>query len=145
MHIPTGRHAVAAACLIAFATAAATYHFAIAPAHAVSRTAGAVTHRARRLPSTPSADDFATVFVLATSGYTRTHAGGGVHFTNVHCVQASPGHYMCSYAATGSGRVRECHLVQAQWTPRRESTVTVTLAGRVKRCATLREALHSLQ
>jgi hypothetical protein len=34
--------------------------------------------------------------------------------------------------------------MQARWTPHSASTFTVTLAGRVPRCATLRDALRSL-
>jgi hypothetical protein len=51
---------------------------------------------------------------------------------------------MCSYAARRPGETNTCHLVQARWTPGQASTITVTLAGRVKRCANLREALDSL-
>jgi hypothetical protein len=64
--------------------------------------------------------------------------------TGVDCVQASSGHYMCSYAVIGPNRRRECHLMQATWTPDTASTYTVTLAGRVRRCGSLREALRSL-
>jgi hypothetical protein len=132
---------VAALCVAAFAGAATAYRLLTAPASAGSARPLA----AHRNPlSTPSAADFADVFVMATNGYAQTHRGAGMRFSNVHCVQGSPGHYMCSYTADGSGRVHECHLVQAQWTPGRASTVTVTLAGRVKRCRTLRDAIRSL-
>jgi hypothetical protein len=51
---------------------------------------------------------------------------------------------MCSYTITEPGSDAGCHLMQARWTPTRASTYTITLAGRVKRCATLRQALRSL-
>ena len=59
------------------------------------------------------------------------------------CVQAAPGRYMCSYAVTKPGTTT-CHLMQARWTPDRASTITVTLAGRTRRCGSLAEALDSL-
>jgi hypothetical protein len=35
--------------------------------------------------------------------------------------------------------------MQARWTPERASTITITLAGRTRRCGSLRQALDSLQ
>ena len=69
--------------------------------------------------------------------------GGSAKIVNVHCVQGDPGNYMCSYAVLRrSGRL-ECHLMQGSCS---EDTleIQVTLAGRTKRCATLRDAVHSL-
>src|SRR5689334_14752923 len=63
--------------------------------------------------------------------------------TRTHCVEAKPGAYMCAYTLVRAGR-SECHLMQGRWTPRARSTITVTLAGRTRRCGTVREAIHSL-
>ena len=59
--------------------------------------------------------------------------------------KASPGYYMCSYALERAGQPLECHIMQARWTPRQASTITVTLAGRTARCGSLREAIASLR
>ena len=69
--------------------------------------------------------------------------GGSAKIVNVHCVQGDPGNYMCSYAVQRRGGRLECHLMQGSWS---EDTleIEVTLAGRTKRCATLRDAVHSL-
>ena len=53
--------------------------------------------------------------------------------------------YMCSYAVTGPAAATECRVMQARWTPKKASTITVTLADRAARCGSLREALHTLQ
>jgi hypothetical protein len=63
--------------------------------------------------------------------------------TRTHCVEAKPGAYMCAYTLVRAGRL-ECHLMQGRWTPHASSTITVTLAGRTRRCGNLREAIHSL-
>jgi hypothetical protein len=34
--------------------------------------------------------------------------------------------------------------MQARWTPQKTSTITITLAGRTERCASLPDALQSL-
>jgi len=81
--------------------------------------------------------------VRTTAAYADAH-GEAARISNVHCVEASPGHYMCSYAVVLPNRPPQCHLMQARWTPSRASTYTVTLAGRVRACATLREAVRSL-
>ena len=69
--------------------------------------------------------------------------GGSAKIVNVHCVQGDPGNYMCSYAVLRRDGRLECHLMQGSWS---EDTleIQVTLAGRTKRCATLRDAVHSL-
>lgn len=95
------------------------------------------------VPATPAAADFASVFVSTTNAYARAHHDLR-RIDHADCVEAASGRYMCSYRTTRPGRSFECHLMQARWTPQLASTFTVTLAGRVKRCGTLREALHSL-
>jgi cellulase/cellobiase CelA1 len=92
----------------------------------------------------PAASEFARVVLSTTTAYAEAH-GGTARITNVDSVQASPGHYICSYAVTRPDDAGECHLMQATWTPNGASTYTVTLAGRVHRCRTLREALRSLR
>lgn len=120
--------------LVACLTGAGTYFGATGfgshtpPARAATRAAD----------PTPTA----AVFARALAGATNQFAGGRT-ITNAHCVKASPGHYMCSYGVvkpTGT----ECHVMQGLWTPGEASTITVTLAGRVGRCDTLRAALQSL-
>jgi hypothetical protein len=63
----------------------------------------------------------------------------------VDCVQASTGHYMCSYAVLRPSRPIECHVIQAIWTPTQVDSFKVTLSGLAGKCGSLREALHSLQ
>jgi hypothetical protein len=98
----------------------------------------------RRVDAPPSAPEFARVFIGLTTAYARTLDGDVPRIGHAHCVQAAPGHYMCSYALVRPGRPLECHIMQALWTPRRASTITVTLAGRTARCGSLREAIASL-
>jgi hypothetical protein len=94
-------------------------------------------------PATPSAREFAERFVGTANAYAVAH-GHGTRLENVDCVQASPGHYMCSYAERQPGAPEQCHIMQAQWTPQKASTITVTLAGRAASCASLPDALRSL-
>lgn len=102
-------------------------------------------HRAPRIvDAPPGPSEFARDVVGTTTAYAEAH-GAAARITDVDCVEASSGHYMCSYAVTRPNRRRECRLMQATWTPNRASTYTVTLAGRVHRCGTLREALRSLE
>jgi hypothetical protein len=68
---------------------------------------------------------------------------GSAKIVNVHCVQGDPGNYMCSYAVQRRGGRFECHLMQGSWS-QDTAAIEVTLAGRTKRCATLRDAVHSL-
>jgi hypothetical protein len=93
--------------------------------------------------ATPTATEFARVVVDTTTAYAVAHHDPA-RITGVDCVEASWGRYMCSYAVIRPNRRRECHLMQATWTPSTASTYTVTLAGRVRRCGSLREALRSL-
>src|SRR5262249_22203786 len=99
----------------------------------------------RRIDAPPPASEFARVFVGLTAAYARTLDAGVPRVGHTHCVQAAPGHYMCSYALETPGRPLECHIMQALWRPRRASTITVTLAGRTARCGSLREAIASLR
>jgi hypothetical protein len=99
----------------------------------------------RLVEAPPPASEFARVFVGLTAAYARTLDAGQPRIGHAHCVQPVPGHYMCSYALARAGRPLECHIMQALWTPRRASTITVTLAGRTARCGSLREAIASLR
>jgi len=94
--------------------------------------------------ATPSAVGFAYIFVTVTNTYATAHRDRA-RISNADCVEAARGRYMCSYAISRPGRAPQCHVMQAHWTPLLASTFTITLAGRVKRCATLRQALRSLR
>ena len=98
------------------------------------------THAAPTQP--PSAVEFANIFVGSANAYSVAH-GDARRVTKPHCVEAARGRYMCAYTAiTPAGR--ECHLMQASWTPTAASTFTVTLSGRTYRCDSLRAAIRSL-
>jgi len=98
------------------------------------------THAAPTKP--PSAAEFATIFMGSANAYSVAHHDGR-SVTEPHCVQAARGRYMCAYTAvTHAGR--ECHLMQARWTPKMASTITVTLSGRTHRCDSIRAAIRSL-
>jgi hypothetical protein len=75
---------------------------------------------------------------------TANQFGADAKIAHPDCVQAKPGRYMCSYAVVRAGR-SECHIMQGRWTPDAASTITVTLAGRTQRCASLRDAIRSLR
>ena len=100
----------------------------------------ATGHRAP--PAT--AREFASLFIALSNAHAEQH-GKSARFTGADCVQASAGHFMCSYAIVQPGRGKKCHLMQAEWTPNGASSFEVTLAGRVPACRTLREALRSLK
>jgi hypothetical protein len=107
-----------AACLVAPATAAAVDNLPV--------------------DTTPTAAQFARALAGASN-----EVGGGRSIRNTHCVKGDPGEYMCAYTVvkrTGT----ECHLMQGLWTPQKDSTITVTLAGRVRRCDSVRDAILSL-
>lgn len=90
----------------------------------------------------PSAGEFAQFFVGSANAYSIAHYDPR-RVTKPHCVEAARGRYMCTYTAvTPAGR--ECHLIQASWTPNAPSTITVTLSGRTHRCDSLRAAIRSL-
>jgi len=112
---------------------------------ASTSAAATAPHRpaASAAASAPTADGFAVVFLSTANAYARAH-GDPARITDPDCVEAAHGRYMCSYRTLRPGHARECHLMQARWTPELASAYTVTLAGRVQRCATLRDALHSL-
>jgi hypothetical protein len=95
-------------------------------------------------PTAPSAKAFAPLFLGVTNAYAKAH-GDPVRFSQADCAQASPGRYMCSYATTRRGGDKQCHIMQARWTPGGPSSFKVTLAGRAARCGSLRQALRSLR
>ena len=128
----------AAVVLVACGTALAV--FLLAPA---ARTEQAAAQAAPAVRTTPTAAEFAHNFVGTTNAYAEA-SGDRTRIGNADCVQASRGHYMCSYSAKKPGAKAECHVMQARWTPNRASTITVTLAGRTTRCGSLDEALRSL-
>jgi hypothetical protein len=102
------------------------------------------TKYAKAAPAaTPTATEFAATFAGTANAYSKAH-GSPSRIARVHCVQASRGHYMCSYAVVRPQRAQECHLMQARWTPGQESSYEVTLSGRADRCGSLREAIASL-
>jgi len=102
--------------------------------------AAAATHAAPTKP--PSAAEFAKIFVGSANAYSVAHHDGR-RVAKPHCVQAARGRYMCAYTAVKPAG-RECHLMQASWTPTAASTITVTLSGRTHRCDSLRAAIRSL-
>ena len=104
----------------------------------------AVSNTAKQNASPPAAKEFRRLFVELTNAYALEH-GDPARVSNPDCIQASQGHYMCSYATTAPEAGRQCHIMQARWTPNRDSSFTVTLAGRTARCGSLREALRSLR
>jgi hypothetical protein len=94
-------------------------------------------------PATPSEAEFVAKFIGVTNQYAKEH-GDTARVGDPDCVQAAPGRYLCSYTVAQNGTTT-CHLMQAQWTPDRASTIAVTLAGRTARCATLRDAIGSMR
>lgn len=102
--------------------------------------AAPATHAASTQP--PSAVEFAKIFVASVNAYSVAHHDGR-RVAKPHCVQAARGRYMCAYTAVKPAG-RECHLMQASWTPTAASTITVTLSGRTPRCDSLRAAIRSL-
>lgn len=110
--------------------------------------AAPATHAAPQPPSAvefakaPSAVEFAKIFVASANAYSVAHHDSR-RVTEPHCGEGTRGRYMCAYTAvTPAGR--ECHLMQASWTPTAASTITVTLSGRTHRCDSLRAAIRSL-
>lgn len=99
------------------------------------------THAAPQRP--PSAAAFGRIFVATANAFAVAHHDARrVH--DAHCVEAATGQYMCAYTAVTAAHERQCHLVQARWTPKAASTITVTLSGRTRRCGSVREAIRSL-
>lgn len=93
--------------------------------------------------SSPTAAEFASDLAGTANQYGTQHAAGA-RIARTHCVQPASGRYMCSFAVVHDKGSSECHLIQARWTPEAESTITVTLSGRVARCHSLREAIDSM-
>jgi hypothetical protein len=96
-----------------------------------TKTQRIIRQQHRQRTATPTALEF---------GDALTQTGS---ITHIHCVQAAPGAYMCAYTVLRAGH-SECHLMQGRWTPHAASTITVTLAGRSRRCGTVRQAIQSL-
>jgi hypothetical protein len=122
-------------------------YFPLALTATAAAIAACATSAARADPgvaAAPEAAEFARDVVGTTTAYDNAHADA-TRIESVDCVQASPSHYMCSYAVTRPNRPLQCHLMQATWTPKSAPTYTVTLAGRVRACSTLRDALRSLR
>ncbi len=93
-------------------------------------------------PQPPSAAAFARSFVASANAWSVSHHDTR-RVVKPHCVEAARGRYMCAYTAvTPAGR--ECHLMQASWTPAAPSAITVTLSGRTNRCDSLRAAIRSV-
>ena len=84
------------------------------------------------------------VLVGTTNGFAAAHRDAA-RIANPDCVQGSVGRCMCSLMRKHPGDARECHIMQAKWTPDTASSFTVILAGRAARCGSLREALLSLR
>src|SRR6187551_2782229 len=122
------------------------------PAPGASKAVTSVaSHRVGKVPGAkpgaeapPTATEFAGLFVGATDRYAKAH-GDDARIVRPHCVAAAPGRYMCAYSVEKPGVQKECHLMQARWTPERASAFTVTLSGRTRKCGSLREAIRSLQ
>jgi hypothetical protein len=110
---------------------------------ATAEAATPTTYAKVSAATTPNAGEFATTFIGTANAYSKAH-GSPSRIARVHCVQASRGHYMCSYAVVRPQRASECHLMQARWTPGQASSYEITLSGRAERCRSLREAIRSL-
>jgi hypothetical protein len=128
--------------LVGCFVAAATYKLTAPATGAGNPLRAAVAAASKHVRSTPAPTAFGRTFVDAMNAYARSH-GDARRLANPHCVQASRGHYMCSYMLVRSNGNRECHVMQATWTP--PNPIKVTRAGRVARCETLRAALKSLR
>jgi hypothetical protein len=90
----------------------------------------------------PGAAEFGARFVAVSNAYAASH-GARARLSQPHCVQGDRGHYMCAYTVTRGAR-RECHLMQAEWTPGKLSSFRVTLSGRSGKCGSVRQAVRSL-
>ena len=128
--------------IVAALVALATY-FATERGEAKSPPPRAHAAPALRADAPPSAAEFELVLVSVSNAFAKAH-GNPERLAKADCVQASRGHYMCSYVVNRPGRKGECHLVQAHWGEEPASSFTVVLSGRVRRCGSLREALRSL-
>ena len=130
--------------LVGCFVAAATYKLAAPATGAGNPVRAAALSAAKHVRSTPAPAAFGRTFVEAMNAYAASQ-GDGRRLAHPDCVQASRGHYMCSYGVRAPGRAVACHLMQAEWTPGELSSFKVTLAGRALRCESLRAALDSLR
>src|SRR5438874_8296467 len=112
--------------LIVCATAGTTYALAGGSHRADAGPDNAQATRTA-LPA-PSAAEFAADLVGVANRYAAAQ-GDPVRLSGADCVQASTGHYMCAYSTKRPGGAKQCHIIQARWTPRQTSTFTVTLSG----------------
>jgi len=122
------------------------------PARAAA--ASTLSHRAANSPPSakagpddapPTATEFADEFVGVTNQHAKEN-GDPARLARADCAQAARGRYMCSYAVEKPGAPATCHIMQARWTSARlTSSFTVTLAGRTRKCGSLREAIRTLQ
>src|SRR3954452_3448949 len=87
----------------------------------------------------PNAHEFARELAGMTNQFAAQQGDNG-RLRNVDCVQASRGHYMCSFAVLRPAQPAECHIIQAVWTPAAVDSFKVTLSGLAGRCGSLREA-----
>jgi hypothetical protein len=117
--------------------------YLLAAADAAEPSAATAALPAPAAPAGPTAQEFAHAFTGATNAHAAA-TGDARRVRGADCVKAARAAYMCSYASVRPGARRQCHVVQARWTPDAASTITVDLAGSVDRCGTLREALRSL-
>jgi len=128
--------------LVGCFVAAATYKLTAPATGADTPARVAVAASSTHVRSTPGPAAFGRTFVEAMNAYAASQ-GDARRLANPHCVQASRGHYMCSYVFVQANGKRECHLMQARWSP--PDPVKVTRGGRVGQCETLRAALKSLR
>ncbi len=139
-----GRFPVLSLGLVVCAVAAATYGIAgrvlgtPRGGTALSAPVGSIHGAA------PGAHEFARQLAGMTNQFAALQRDDA-RVGKVDCVQASKGHYMCSFAVLRPSRPEECHVIQAIWTPADVDSFKVTLSGRAGRCGSLREALQSLQ
>jgi hypothetical protein len=128
--------------LVGCLVAAATYKLTAPATGAGNPVRAAVAAASKHVRSTPTPAAFGRTFREATNADASSR-GDTRRLADLHCVEASRGHYMCSYRLVRSNGKRECHLMQAEWTP--PAPIKVTRAGRVARCETLSAALKSLR
>jgi hypothetical protein len=123
------------------AVTASAMYFGVAGFGSATQPASAAAATPRS--ATPTAAEFATDLAGTANQYGAAHAASN-RLARTHCVEPAAGRYMCSFAVVHQDGSSECHLIQARWAPEAESTIKVTLAGRVARCGSLREAIQTL-
>jgi hypothetical protein len=128
--------------LVGCFVAAATYKLTAPATGAGNPVRAAVISAAKHVRSTPAPAAFGRTFVGAMNAYAASR-GDARRLTHPDCVEASRGHYMCSYRLVRPDGKRECHVMQARWLP--PNPIKVTRAGRVGHCESLRAALRSLR